>query len=196
MATKLLRKIAPSTPLQHSGRLLSFNRNCLGRELNKGALDFGSNRQWRRIEKAVSVQVLQLSFYELNNTLIAPNEREQVYDDFDTLVIRYGEAEALAELRRLIVDNHLWTELLRVSMDFTCVKSKRPEYAFDESREVRRATKQGKTKEQLTSKKQAQDRKTTKHDWQGLKVTNLAMRSVLRSPNAPNTLPALSLAAA
>ena len=185
MATKLLRKIAPSTPVQYSGRLLGFNRNCLGRELNKGALDFGSNRQWRRIEKAVSVQVLQLSFYELNNTLIAPNEREQVYDDFDTLVIRYGEAKALDIMRSWIVDNHLWSELLRVSMDFTCVRSKHPDNI---------AIKLMKVLKEL--KIQVKDLlKQTQVSYR-LKVIKPVMRLPQRSPNAPNYSPALSLAAA
>lgn len=184
MASKLLRKIAPSTPVQHSGRLLGFDRNCLGRELNKGALDFGSNRQWRRLEKVISAQVLQLSFYELS-TLIASYEREQAYDDFDILVMRYGEAKALDIMRSWIVDNHLWTELLRVSMDFTCVRSKHLDNI---------AIKLMKVLQEL--KLQVKKLLKQTQDSYRLKVIKPVMRLPQRSPNAPNYSPALSLAAA
>jgi len=117
MASKLSRTISPNTPVLNVGRLLYFDQNILGREdLNLKALDFGSNRTWRRIEKHVSNQVANLGLGELL-ALVAEKDREMLYQDFYQLEIRKNPAYAITQLRLYLVENYLCNELLRVAYD-------------------------------------------------------------------------------
>lgn len=196
MTSKLLRKIAPASAGEHVGGLRWFDKNIYGKELNTGALYFGINRQWRRIEESLNAQLAPLDFYDLY-ILISPEHRDQADLDFESMEAGRGRDYALSAMRRWIKESHLHTELIRVEMDFTRVKSKRPESIILFSRESRRAFKSEKSLEARINKSTNETKfKEREADFQSFHVTNLAMRSPQRSPNAPNFVPALSLAAA
>lgn len=203
MATKLLRKIAFATTGEHVGRLRYFSQhNYYRKKLSNleplGALKSRSNRQWRRIESALYEKLNELDFYDLY-LLISPEHRELADFDFEYLEADHGREYALSELRRWIVESHLYNELDRVEMDFTHVKSKRPVSIDHFSRQGRRAIKYGHTlkerKKDIRAEASKQNRRRASEAL-SFNVTNLAMRSPQRSPNAPNFKPALSLAAA
>lgn len=203
MATKLLRKIAPATVGAHLGGLRSYTqdnyyRKALSNKEPYSALQYRSNRQWHRLESALYEKLAELDFYNLY-LLILPEYRDEVCFDFEQLEAWRGDPAALTHLRRWIVENHLYNELDRVEMDFTRVKSKRPVSIDHFSRQGRRAIKYGHTlKERRKDIREEASKQNRRRASEALSfnVTNLAMRSPQRSPNAPNFMPALSLAAA
>jgi hypothetical protein len=112
MASKLLRNIGNATPLNYVGRLRYFDST-------KSILGFDSSkREFRRIQKSLDRQLAGLSFYDLN-TLIAPNDRWAVYEDFVHVEGLQGEPEALELLRAFIIENHFCNELVRIAYDPT-----------------------------------------------------------------------------
>ena len=178
MASKLLRSIRISTPVRFVGRLRYFNPA-------KSILDFDpSKRDFRRVKDAVSRQIAPLNFYDLN-TLVAPDDRQSIYDDFMEIESHIGEAAALDLLRAYLVENHLCNELVRIAYDPTAPLPKPLPLlathllnAFELlKQEARKALKQLRHKFRFS-------------------VVTPAIQLPQRSPNAPNTAPALSLVAA
>lgn len=178
MASKLLRTIGNSTPLNDVGRLRYFDST-------ESILSFNpSKRVFRRIQKSLSKQLATLSFYDLN-TLIAPQDRWAVYEDFVDLVSLRGEQEALELLRAFIIENHLCRELVRIAYDPTKPLPKLVPllltqllHAFEiKKQEARQALKRLHRQFRFSS-------------------FTPAIQLPQRSPNAPNTAPALSLVAA
>ena len=177
MATKLSRSIANATPLNHVGRLRRFDPA-------NSILDFGDNRSWRRVKRALFRQVQGLGFYDLN-TLIAPEHRDIIYYDFLNLQDRIGEAKALELLRSYLVENKLCTELVRLAVDFslpinTDLLNK---LKLINEREIAEKRKAREVAAELERSFKAASY---------LPVIQLPQVA----PNAPNTLPAFSLAAA
>jgi len=184
MATKLSRTITNATPINHVGQLRYFERSIYGKNLDSAILDFGSSRSWRRVERDLYKQVNGLGFYDLN-TLVAPDQRDIVYDDFLILQDRFGEAKALEILRSYLVESYLCTELLRLAVDFSLPIN----------------TNLAKKIELVNERISAENEKARE-------VVEILRRSFSAAvdlptiqlpqvaPNAPNTLPAFSLAAA
>lgn len=176
MATKLSRTIGNATPLNHVGRLRWFDPA-------NSILDFGSNRSWRRVKRDLYKQVEGLGFYDLN-TLVAPDQRNMIFDDFMMLQDRFGEAKALEILRRYLVESYLCTELVRLAVDFS-LPAKIDNYTVN-------------LVEVEKQKKEAADQKLVRHLRRSFQVIvkSPAIQLPQVAPNAPNTLPAFSLAAA
>jgi len=178
MATKLPRTIGNSTPLNYAGRLRYFNPS-------KSILDFDpSKRDFRRVKAAISRQVATLGFYDLN-TLVAPNHRETIYDDFIEIESRIGEAAALDLLRAFLVENHLCNLLVRLSYD--------PTKPFPGS--LRLLATQLFNAFEIEKSKARRVLKQLRRSFR-LNAITPAIQLPQCSPNAPNTLPAFSLAAA
>ena len=183
MATKLSRTIGNATPINHVGQLRYFDRSIYGRDLNTSILDFGSNRSWRRVKRALNKQLDGLGFYDLN-TLIAPDQRNMVFDDFLILQDRFGEAKALEILRRYLVESYLCTELVRLAVDFS-LPAKIDNYTLN-------LIEVEKKKKEAAAQKRA---KKLRRSFQVI-VKSPAIQLPHVAPNAPNTLLAFSLAAA
>jgi hypothetical protein len=185
MASKLSKTISPNTPVLNVGRLLHFDQNILGREdLNLRALDFGSNRAWRRIEKNVSKQVANLGLGELL-ALVAEKDREVIYQDFYQLEARKNSLYAITQLRLYLVENYLCNELLRV--------------AYDPSKPLPKLLPLRVT--QLLNAyeiKKREDREALTRLNREFRFNAFApaIQVPQKTPNAPNYTPALSLAAA
>jgi hypothetical protein len=184
MATKLSRTIGNATPINHVGQLRYFVRSIYGKNLDTSILDFGSNRSWRRVERDLYRQLEGLGFYDLN-TLVAPDQRTNVYDDFLILQDRFGEAKALEILRKYLVESYLCTELVRLAVDFSApIKAD----LFEKLAIVNLGV----------EKQKAEKQKLLKELQQVFRAA--AFSPVIQlpqvAPNAPNTLPAFSLAAA
>jgi len=183
MATKLSRTIGNATPINHVGQLRYFVRSIYGKNLDTSILDFGSNRSWRRVERDLYRQLEGLGFYDLN-TLVAPDQRTNVYDDFLILQDRFGEAKALEILRKYLVESYLCTELVRLAVDFS-LPAKIDNYTvklIKDEIEKLKAADQKRAKELRCSFEVI------------VKSPPIQLPQV--APNAPNTLPAFSLAAA
>lgn len=177
MASKLSRTIGNATPVNFTGRLLWFNPA-------NSILDFGSNRSWHRVKRDLHRQVKSLGFYDLN-TLVAPNQRNIVYDDFLDLQDRFGEAKALEIMRSYIVENYLCAELIRLEIDFTApIKAN----LFEKLAIVNLGLEKEKREKQELAKKLQRSFRAANNS----PIVELP----LVAPNAPNTLPAFSLAAA
>jgi len=149
---------------------------------NTSILNYGANSEWRKLERKLYKQLAPLNYYELM-TLIAPDQRETISNGFYELEY-HGEAEAMRCLRHLLVENHLADELLRVAMDFYAVTALTPAQLFNLA--VKSQVRRQKNKRKLAKKLQGLYRNfriTTKH-------------CLEHAANAPNTAPALSLAAA
>jgi hypothetical protein len=178
MASKLLRSIRFSTPVRNVGCLRYFNPA-------KSILDFDpSKRDFRRVKAAVSRQIAALSFYDLS-TLVAPDDRQAIYDDFMEIESRIGESAALDLLRAYLVENHLCNELVRI--------------AYDPTKPIPGLLRLLAT--QLLNafeilKSRAREALKRLHRSFRFSVITPAIQLPQRSPNAPNTAPALSLAAA
>lgn len=178
MASKLLRSIGDSTPLNNAGRLRWFNPA-------ESILDFDpSKRELRRVKAAVSKQIATLSFYDLS-TLIAAKDRQWVYDDFMEIQFRIGEAAALDLLRAYLVENHLCNELVRI--------------AYDPTKPIPGSLRLLAT--QLLNAFELQKSKARRvlkrlHRSFRFSVITPAIQLPQCSPNAPNTAPAFSLVAA
>ena len=183
MATKLSRTIGTATPINHVGPLRYFVRSIYGKDLDTSILDFGSNRSWRRVERDLYKQVNGLEFYGLS-TLVAVEQRDDLYGDFLILQDRFGEAKALEILRRYLVESYLCTELVRLAVDFS-LPAKIDNYTVN-------------LVEVEKKKKEAADQKRAKllrRSFQVI-VKSPAIQLPQAAPNAPNTLPAFLLAAA
>lgn len=178
MASKLLRSIRISTPVRNVGRLHRFDPA-------KSILDFyPSKRDFRRVKTAASRQIATLSFYELN-TLVAPDDRQTIYDDFMTIESWIGESAALDLLRAFLIENHLCNELLRI--------------AYDPTKPLPVLWKQ--LAKQLFNVFEIKKRKAKAalkrlHRRYRFNVIAPAIQLLQHAPNAPNRAPALSLAAA
>lgn len=191
MASKLFRTIKPNTSLENVGRLKWFDpeRSIFGLE---------NNRDCRRVKATIEKQVSNLEFYDLM-TLVEPDEREILYQDFFDLAESKGEQVALERVRKLIVQNFLYKELVRLRIDFTQPFENMELYLtalyisnqpFSEylRKQLKRETFLG---ERRIS--EALMRLRIAHSaWLLQQVTKLPQVS----PNAPNYLPAISLAAA
>lgn len=177
MATKLSRTIANATPLNHVGRLCWFDPA-------NPILDFGNNRDWRRVKRALYRQVKGLGFYDLN-TLVAPDQRDIVYDDFLILQDRFGEKKALEILRSYLVESRLCTELVRLAVDFSLPIN------TDLPKKIKLVNER-----KITEKRKA--REVAAELERSFKAASYSPVIQLPqvAPNAPNTLPAFSLAAA
>jgi len=177
MASKLSRTIGNATPLNHVGRLRWFNPA-------NSILDFGSNRKWRRVKCNLHRQVASLEFYDLN-TLVAPDQRNIVYDDFIDLQDRFGEAKALEIMRNYIVENYLCTQLMILAVDF--IASRKVNLFEKLAIVILGLEKEKREKQELAKKLQ-----------RSFSAANNSpiIQLHLVAPNAPNTLPAFSLAAA
>lgn len=184
MASKLFRKIQPATPINNVGRLRYFDLSFGGKDLNVYALDFGSNRKWRRIESNLHKQVNNLESPELFN-LIAAKDFEQVLDDFIYLFEEKGQAYALKQLRLYLVENHLSKELIKFAVDFSIPQPKAIKLIITLllSAFKRYEAKAKKILELLP--------KTYRFS-----LITPALLLSQQAPNAPNTAPAFSLAAA
>lgn len=185
MASKLSRVIPPATPVLHVGSLRYFDRN-LGsyKDLNVRALDFGSNRAWRRIEKNLTKQVANLELCDLL-PLIAPENQWEIENDFYTLEMRKDRAYAMEQLRLYLVENYLCNELLRVAYDPT---KPLPKLLPLLATQLLNAYELVKQKARMTLK---QLRRIFRFS-----VFTPFIQLPQRSPNAPNTAPAFSLVAA
>ena len=183
MATKLSRTIGNATPINHVGQLRYFVRSIYGKNLDTSILDFGSNRSWRRVERDLYRQLEGLGFYDLN-TLVAPDQRTNVYDDFLILQDRFGEAKALEILRKYLVESYLCTELVRLAVDFS-LPAKIDNYTVN-------LVEVEKEKRKAAAQKRA---KQLRRSFQVI-VKSPAIQLPQVAPNAPNTLPAFSLVAA
>ncbi len=178
MASKLFRTIGNATPLNHVGRLRYFDST-------KSILDFDpSKRVFRRIQKSLTKQLATLSFYDLN-TLIVPSDRWAVYEDFVDLEGLRGEQEALELLRAFIIENHLCSELVRIAYDPTKPLPKLLPLLVTQLLNAFEIIKQ-----------EARQALKKLHRQFRFSVITPAIQLPQRSPNAPNTAPALSLVAA
>ena len=184
MASKLFRKIQPATPINNVGRLRYFDLSFGGKDLNVYALDFGSNRKWRRIESNLHKQVNNLESPELFN-LIAAKDFEQVLDDFIYLFEEKGQAHALKQLRLYLVENHLSKELIKFAVDFSIPQPKAIKLIITL---LLSAFKRHEAKAKKILKLL---RKTYRFS-----LITPALLLPQQAPNAPNTAPAFSLAAA
>ena len=177
MASKLSRKIAHATPLENVGRLLRHDPGI-------SILDFGRNRNWRRVERALYRQVKNLGFYDLN-TLVAPDQRELVYHDFIDLQMSIGEAEALKRLRSFLVENKLCAELIRLAVDFSLAIN------LDLPKKLKLVSER-----EISEKRKAREVAKILQQSFRTSIYSPVIQLPQVAPNAPNTLPAFSLAAA
>jgi hypothetical protein len=177
MATKLSRTIGNATPLNHVGRLRWFNPA-------NPILDFGNNRDWRKVKRALSRQVERLGFYDLN-TLVAPDQRNMIFDDFMILQDRFGEAKALEILRSYLVESYLCTELVRLAVDFSLpINSDLPKKLKLVNERI------------ITEKKKVREVAAIMQGSFKAAIYSPVIQLPQVAPNAPNTMPAFSLAAA
>lgn len=184
MASKLFRTIQRATPINNVGRLRYFDLSFGGKDLNVYALDFGSNRKWRRIESNLFKQVSNLELPELFD-LVATKDCELVTSDYFYLVEIKGQEYALKQLKLFLVENHLIKELVKFGVDFSIPQPKTIRLSITSLVRVYNL-----------------------HKAKALRIKTLQVRSCTfssitpvlhltqQSPNAPNTAPAFSLAAA
>jgi hypothetical protein len=184
MASKLSRTIGNATQLNHVGRLRYFVRSIYGKNLDTSILGIGSNRKWRRVKRDLHRQVESLGFYDLN-TLVAPDQRNIVYDDFIDLLDCFGEAKALEIMRNYIVENYLCTQLVILAVDFTAPLKVN---LFEKLAIVNLGLEKEKREKQELAKKLQRSFRAANN--------SPIIQLPLVAPNAPNTLPAFSLAAA
>ena len=177
MASKLSKTISNATPLNHVGRLPYFDST-------KSILDFNSTRAFRKVKKTLDKKLATLSFYDLN-TLIAPSNRWAIYEDFVDLEGLRGEQEALELLRAFIIENHLCSELIRMAYNPTKPLPKLLPLLVTQLLNAFEIIKQ-----------EARQALKKLHRQFRFSVITPAIQLPQRSPNAPNTAPALSLVAA
>ena len=184
MASKLFRKIQPATPINNVGRLRYFDLSFGGKDLNVYALDFGSNRKWRRIESNLHKQVNNLESPELFD-LVATQDCEQVLDDFIYLFDEKGQEYALNQLRLYLVENHLSKELIKFAVDFSIPQPKAIKLTITSLLSA-------------FKRHEAKAKKVLKLLRESYRFSSIIPALLLpqQSPNAPNTAPAFSLAAA
>jgi hypothetical protein len=177
MASNQLRTLRPNTPLDYVGRLRWFNPN-------KTMLSFRSNKQWLKFQNKEQVKLESKELWQLLN-LINSHDHGTVIMDYELLAASRGEVEALALLRGYILEAHVTNELVRLGVDFTKpLLSQVSNYL----KKLRRERRERYIKLQKVLRYIQKSHGFT----HGTPLRELPQRS----PNAPNTLPALSLAAA
>lgn len=184
MASKLFRTIQRATPINNVGRLRYFDLSFGGKDLNVYALDFGSNRKWRRIESNLFKQVSNLELPELLD-LVATKDCELVTSDYFYLVEIKGQEYALKQLKLFLVENHLIKELVKFAVDFSIPQPKAIKLTITSLLSAYNRL-EAKAKEILKLLS-----KSFRHS-----VITPALLLPQQAPNAPNTAPAFSLAAA
>ena len=173
MASNQLRTLRPNTSVEYVGRLRWHKTNT-------SILDFGSNKQWLRYRNKLQSKLEAKELWQLFN-LIGLHDRGAVVMDYETIAATIGDEQALAILRSYILEAHLCNELVRLGVDFT--KPLRPQVKALRHKSRERFKKLHKALRYI------QKSHTFTH---GTPLRELPQRS----PNAPNTLPAYSLAAA
>lgn len=184
MASKLFRKIQPATPINYVGSLRYFDMSFGGKDLNVYALDFGSNRKWRRIEANLHKQVANLELWELF-ALIAPEHQWAIENDMYELESRKNYEYAIKQLKLYLVENHLLGQLVKLAVDFSIPPHKAAKLKIAALRKIyaNKLLQESKTKVRL------------RRSYTFSSITP-ALLLTQESPNAPNTAPAFSLAAA
>ncbi len=177
MASNQLRTLRPNTSLQYVGRLRWH-------KANKSILDFGSNKQWRKYRNKLQLKLEAKELWQLCN-LISLHDRGAVVMDYEVIAASAGDEQALALLRDYILEAHLSNELVRLGIDFT--KPLAPQVDAQLDRELQERQERRKRLHKIL--RYIQKSHTFIH---GTPLRDLPQRS----PNAPNTLPAFSLAAA
>jgi hypothetical protein len=178
MAANRARSIRYQIPLHNVGRLKWFKPSQSLLSI------YQSNRKFRRIMATANRQLAPLSFYELFQ-FVALSDREMIYEDFRDIELEFGESKALDLLRDYFIENYLFNELIRISYDPTkplpgliqLLKTHLLNALAIENSRVRQAL--------------LLLRNSFKFN-----VITPAILLPQRSPNAPNTAPALSLVAA
>jgi hypothetical protein len=184
MASKLFRKIQRATPINNVGRLRYFDLSFSGKDLNVYALDFGSNRKWRRIESNLFKQVSNLELPELLD-LVATKDCELVTHDYFHLVEIKGQEYALNQLKLYLIENHLLKELIKFAVDFSIPPHKAAKLKIAALRKI-----------YFAKLVQVRKSKVLLHRSYTFSSISPLLLLTQQSPNAPNTPPALSLAAA
>lgn len=177
MASNQLRTLRPNTSIENVGRLRWHKTNT-------SILDFGSNKQWLKYRNKLQSKLEAKELWQLFN-LIGLQDREAVIMDYETIAATTGVEQALAILRSYILEAHLCNELVRLGVDFT--KPLQPQVKALRNQE--RHARQEIYAELQKFLRYLQDSHAFIH---GTPLRELPQRS----PNAPNTLPAFSLAAA
>lgn len=173
MASNQLRTLRPNTSIENVGRLHWHKTNT-------SILDFGSNKQWLRYRNKLQSKLEAKELWQLFN-LIGLHDRGAVVMDYETIAATSGDEQALAILRSYILEAHLCNELVRLGVDFT--KPLKPQVKALRHKSRERFNKLHKALRYI------QESHAFTH---GTPLRELPQRS----PNAPNTLPAFSLAAA
>jgi hypothetical protein len=178
MASKRARLIHSLKHIEHVGSLKWFKPS------QSLPSTYQSNRKFRRIMVTANRQLAPLSFYELFQ-FVALSDREMIFEDFRDIELEFGESKALNLLRDYFIENYLYSELIRISYDPTkplpgliqLLKTHLLNALAIENSRVRQAL--------LLLRNSFK-----------FKVITPAILLPQRSPNAPNTAPALSLVAA
>jgi len=187
MATKLLRKIPSNSQFSDSeaGQWTTLKYWNDRYHPGKSPLFYENNRLWRRINEKYLAQLIGLEFHEIMD-LIAPDHREAIFDDFMDVLDNHTEEKALNDLRQFLCANFIWLQLVKHKVDFsTPIKSKRPINLIIQLLKVMQEI-----------KLHVKDLLKQLHQSNRFKIIRPAMLLPQRSPNAPNFLPALSLAVA
>lgn len=187
MATKLPRKIPRnaqfSDPVQGQYTTLKYWNDRY--HPGKSPLFYENNRKWRRINEKYFAQLISLDFHEIMK-LIAPKDQEAIYEDFRDILDWHSEEKALNDLRQFLCANFIWLQLVKHKVDFsTPIKSKRPINLIIQLLKLLQEI-----------KLHVKDLLKQLHQSNRFKIIRPAMLLPQRSPNAPNFLPALSLAVA
>ena len=189
MATKLLRKIPSNSQFSDSEAgqwtTLKYWNDRYHPGYSPLSNNWGNNRLWRRIEKKLLAQLNTSDFQQIME-LIAPKDREAIYDDFRDILDWHSEEKALNDLRQFLCANFIWLQLVKHKVDFsTPIKSKRPINLIIQLLKLLQEI-----------KLHVKDLLKQLHQSNRFKIIRPAMLLPQRSPNAPNFLPALSLAVA
>lgn len=177
MASNLIRSLRPNTPLNMAGRLRWH-------EPKKRILDFGSDKNWLKFERKSKAKLQHKNYFQLIS-LIEPKSRNIVDDDFDYLARIYGVDEALTLLRSYILEAHLCNELVRLEVDFTKPLHEQFKQALKAKKSLARIKFQ-------KLRKRLRKIQALHAIARGTPISEIPQLS----PNAPNLVPALSLAAA
>ena len=177
MASNQLRTLRPNISLENAGRLRWHKTNT-------SILDFGSNKQWLRYRNKLQLKLEAKELWQLFN-LIGLHDRGAVVMDYEFIAAATGDEQALALLRSYILEAHLSNELVRLGVDFTKPLQGQVKALLNHARHMHR--------ERFKILHKAMRYIQKSHAFtHGAPLRELPQRS----PNAPNTLPAFSLAAA
>ena len=117
--------------------------------------------------------------------MVAPDQRELVYHDFIDLQMSIGEAEALKRLRSFLVENKLCAELIRLAVDFSLAIN------LDLPKKLKLVSER-----EISEKRKAREVAKILQQSFRTSIYSPVIQLPQVAPNAPNTLPAFSLAAA